>query len=112
MCLVFSWLLRKRKNKQDLEQKTPCDFWEGKWKIIPLESPQGNQMILTISSAGPIFLNHQPLEGETNLTSTDKWVFRDHFGYRLVLEKSNNNQITLYDEIDNKIYHAEKVLKK
>lgn len=109
MYLVISWPLRKRKNKHAGVKETPCTFWQGNWHVTPLSPPQGHRMILSLSSEGTVLLNHQQLKGEMTYIGTDKWIFRDHFGYRLILEKTDDGAVTLYDEVDDKLYTAEKI---
>lgn len=105
---MFNWPLPSKKSSPQPDKLYYPSFWEQKWQLVPIKPPEGIEMTLSITPER-IYLNQKLLDGKTAMSTEEKWVYYDHFGYKLILQRSLNDAVTFFDEADNKLYRAERI---
>lgn len=78
----------------------------GKWSVFMPKSIQ--DFSLEIFSEGTGKFNTQPLKTVTSQKNPGQLIMKDHYGYRLIIEKKENEQYFLFDELDGITYPIEK----
>lgn len=96
------------KNNQPKAGKNPLFENEliGQWSVFLPKSIQN--FSLEIFSEGNGKFNKQPLKTVTPQQTPGQLIMKDHYGYRLIIEKKENEQFFLFDELDGVTYCIEK----
>jgi hypothetical protein len=69
----------------------------GKWTVY--QPNQQKTLPLEITPEGQGQFNHQPVKGEMSHSSADQLVMKDRYGYRLTIQKQDDDEYVLYDEL-------------
>lgn len=78
----------------------------GKW--IVYQPAQNTTVPLVINPDGNSKYNKQLLKGEITYSSSKKLTIKDHYGYQLTIQKKDNNNYILYDELGEEKYPIKK----
>lgn len=74
----------------------------GRWTVfMPKALKEGS---LEISSEGKGYYNTHPLKDILPQKSPDQLILKDRFGYQLIMEKIENEQYVLFDELEDITY--------
>jgi hypothetical protein len=92
-----------KKNRESHLKVDPSAFFIGKWHISDPNTHTG--ISIQIGENREIYLNKQLMNGQLISIENDKLVFRDHFGYELVVTKLSSTTLNLFDEADEKNYY-------
>lgn len=80
----------------------PLTFFVGNWHIS--EPDVSIKMSIQIEEDRQVYLNNQLMNGQLVSIENDKLVFKDHFGYELIVTKLSSTTLNLFDEADEKNY--------
>lgn len=89
------------------ENSRPHSELIGKWTVY--QPNQQKAVPLEITPEGDGRFDDQPLKGEITHSSSDQLVIKDRYGYRLTIQKQENNHFVLLDELGEEKYPIEKV---
>ncbi|WP_208560959.1 DUF4828 domain-containing protein [Marinilactibacillus kalidii] len=103
---IISWIKPNHTQPETMEELIHESELVGSWSV---DMPKSFQDVsLEISAKGTGKYHTQPLKTVLPQETPDRLVLRDHFGYQLVVEKKDNEQYVLFDELDNATYPIEK----
>lgn len=100
-----STLLHKPKDAPP--QLRGSEFFLGSWRKN--EAPVTEAAFLIISEVGLFTLNQLPLAGKIIQLDEQRLVFEDNYGYQLILEKMGINQLSLFDDAEDREYILERI---
>ncbi|WP_414838780.1 DUF4828 domain-containing protein [Carnobacterium sp. TMP28] len=80
----------------------PLNFFIGKWHVS--EPASSIEMSIQIKENRQVYLNNQLMNGQLVFIENDKLIFKDHFGYELIVTKTSPTTLNLFDEADEKNY--------
>lgn len=95
-----------KKNRKSLLRIDPLTFFIGNWHISDQKTPIG--ISLQIDGNREVYLNKQLMTGHLISIENDKLIFKDHYGYELVVTKLSSTTLNLFDEADEKNYQLVK----
>jgi len=84
--------------KSSLQQ--PISAFVGTWS----SQEQKTRWLLKITQDGDLHINDQLIKGSLTSISNQQLVFTDHYGYKLIAKRHENNTLSFYDEADEKNY--------
>ncbi|MGB3160286.1 DUF4828 domain-containing protein [Carnobacterium sp.] len=100
---VMSRLFYIIKNTRKHQLKTdPITFFIGNWHVSEPNTPI--EMSIQIDANRQVFLNKQMMNGHLISVEKDKLIFKDHFGYEIIVTKLSETSLNLFDEADEKNY--------
>ena len=88
-----------RKNHSKID---PLNFFIGNWTISEPDIPI--EMSIQIEENRQVYLNKQLMNGQLVSVENERLVFKDHFGYELIVTKLSPTTLNLFDEADEKNY--------
>ena len=80
----------------------PLTFFIGNWNISEPDIPI--EMSIQIEEDRQVYLNKQVMNGQLVSVENERLVFKDHFGYELIVTKLSPTTLNLFDEADEKNY--------
>ncbi|MCA9765320.1 MAG: DUF4828 domain-containing protein [Carnobacterium sp.] len=80
----------------------PLNFFIGQWHVS--EPASSIEMSIQIKENRQVYLNNQLMNGQLVFIENDKLIFKDHFGYELIVTKTSPTTLNLFDEADEKDY--------
>lgn len=90
---------KKRLAKKKALQK-PISPFVGTWS----SQEHKKRWLLKITQEGDLHINDQLIKGSLTSISNQQLVFTDHYGYKLIAKRHENNTLSFYDEADEKNY--------
>ena len=96
---LFCIVKNTRKSHSEID---PLSFFIGNWHISEPDIPV--EMSIRIEEDRQVYLNKQLINGQLVSIKNDKLIFKDHFGYELVVTKLSSTTLNLFDEADEKNY--------
>ncbi len=84
--------------KSSLQQ--PISSFVGTWS----SQEHKTRWLLKITQNGDLHINNHLIKGSLTSISDQQLVFTDHFGYKLIANRHENNTLSFYDEADEKNY--------
>ena len=90
------------KAKKTRSTQKPLTFFVGKWTIS--EPNSFIALSIQITDDEKIYLNEHILNGQLTTITEQKLVFKDHYGYELIVSKLTPDSLNLFDEADEKDY--------
>ena len=91
-----------KNNSKKTSKKDPLDFFMGSWDV--LEPDPLIPMSIYFDENQQIYLNDQIMNGNLVSIKEDELIFKDHFGYELIVTKLSPDSLNLFDEADEKNY--------
>lgn len=82
--------------KKKPEEKVAPDKWRGLW------IGDNCKMLLEMNDRSNIVLDNQPLQLTLQEALDDRLTFRDKYGYRITMKKTDTHLLQLFDEAEEK----------
>lgn len=93
----------KKKGSDKTNVSTSLTPYVGTWKN------NNRSLKVEITDDLDILINNQALDATLEEVKPDELVFRDHFGYYIILKKQSYPSLYIYDEAEEKEYHLNRV---
>ncbi|WP_313469088.1 DUF4828 domain-containing protein [Carnobacterium sp.] len=96
LCISF------KNSRKKTSKRNPLDFFMGSWDV--LDPDPLIPMSIYFDENQQIYLNDQLMNGNLVSIKENELIFKDHFGYELIVTKLSTDSLNLFDEADEKNY--------
>lgn len=93
----------KKKDSDKTHAPISLTAYVGTWKN------DDRSLKVEITDGLDILFNNKKLEAKLEEVKPDELVFRDHFGYYIILKKQSYPSLYIYDEAEEKEFHLNRV---
>lgn len=102
---TFIQLLERKFHSQKEETIPPLEL-TGKWTVYQPNQQKAVPLVITPEGKGRF--NDHPLKGEITHATPEQLVVKDRYGYQLTIQKQDENDYVLFDELGEEKYPIEK----
>lgn len=95
-----SFSKKKKASSRNISIQQSLSPFVGTWS----SQEHKTRWLLKITQEGDLHINNHLIKGSLTSISNQQLVFIDHYGYKLIAKRHENNTLSFYDEADEKNY--------